>query len=398
MKLSVIFKWIGIAAILWPAFEASAAPKAANVPPVRHVFLIVLENESYGQTFGRNSLAPYLSKVLPAQGVLLQNFYGIGHNSLDNYIAMISGQAPNAATQNDCQSFTEFSGNKLDKDGQAIGSGCVYPANVKTIADQLARARLSWKEYAEDMGNDLAREASSCGHPPLNSIDNTQKAEAADQYATRHNPFVYFHSIIDSPVCKTNVVNFSGLQHDLESAATTANFVFITPNLCNDGHDGGRKKKTCADGRPGGLVSADAFLKQWVPIILKSPAFKQDGLLIITFDEADVDVRYDASKHAYLEKEGDASACCGEPAGPNIDSSQTVFGAPDEGPGIIGPGGGRIGAVLLSPFIKPGTVSVTPYNHYSLLRTLEDIFGLQHLGYAAQPELKTFGSDVFENK
>lgn len=395
MKLSVPLKWFSIAALLWPALEVSAA---SSLPPIHHVFLIVLENESYEQTFGAHSPAAYLAKDLPAQGALLQNYYGIGHNSLDNYVAMISGQAPNAATQNDCQSFTAFSGNTLDKDGQALGSGCVYPANVMTIADQLAQAHLTWKEYAEDMGNDQTRESSTCGHPPLNKTDNTQKAERVDQYATRHNPFVYFHSIIDNPICKTNVVNFSSLQQDLKSAVTTANFVFITPNLCNDGHDGGRKNKTCANGQPGGLVSANEFLKKWVPIITASPAFKQDGLLIITFDEADIYVRYDAAKHIYTEKKGDASACCEELPGPNINLTQTVFGAPDEGPGIIGPGGGRIGAVLLSPFIKAGTVSTTPYNHYSMLRTLEDLFGLQYLGYAAQPGLKGFGSDIFESK
>jgi len=74
----------------------------------------------------------------------------------------------------------------------------------------------------------------------------------------------------------------------------------------------------------------------------------------------------------------------------------TVFGStPDKGPGILGPGGGRIGAVLVSRFIKPGTVSKTAYNHYSLLKSIEDFFGLDHLGYAGQKDLKTFGKDVF---
>ena len=63
--------------------------------------------------------------------------------------------------------------------------------------------------------------------------------------------------------------------------------------------------------------------------------------------------------------------------------------------GWNGPGGGRIGAVLLSPFIAPGTVSDVPYNHYSLLRSVEDIFGLPHLGYAGVAGLKAFGADVY---
>jgi len=110
-------------------------------------------------------------------------------------------------------------------------------------------------------------------------------------------------------------------------------------------------------------------------LITQSPAFEQDGLLIITFDESDG------------EGPDGSSACCHEQPLPGVRYS----------PGFRGPGGGRIGAVLLSRFIKPGTVSSVPYNHYSLLRTVEDIFGLQHLGYAAEPDLQSFGADVFTN-
>ena len=67
-------------------------------------------------------------------------------------------------------------------------------------------------------------------------------------------------------------------------------------------------------------------------------------------------------------------------------------------PGAHGPGGGRIGAVLRSPFIKPGTVSYVPYNHYSMLRSIEDIFGLAHLGYAGQAGLASFGGDVYRHR
>ncbi len=64
-------------------------------------------------------------------------------------------------------------------------------------------------------------------------------------------------------------------------------------------------------------------------------------------------------------------------------------------PGITGPGGGRVGAVLISKFIRPGSVNDTPYNHYSLLRSIEDLFRLNHLGYAGQTGLVAFGSDVY---
>lgn len=346
-----------------PQARAASAGVAA-LPPVRHVFVLVLENESYQVTFGSASLAPYLATTLPRQGALLTRYYGIGHSSLDNYIAMISGQAPNPATQADCKTYVEFTPTgSPDPLGQVPGSGCVYPSTVKTVADQLTRAGLSWKGYMEDMGASARREASTCGHVAIGSRDGTRKASRSDEYADKHDPFVYFHSIIDDRAgCSRHVVNLANLAGDLRQIRTTPNFSYIVPGLCHDGHDA-----PCADGEPGGLVSADRFLRTWVPRIVQSPAFRQDGLLVITFDEG-----------------GDATACCGEtglPGGPL--------------PGKFGPGGGTVGAVLLSPFIAPGTVSRKPYNHYSLLRSIEDIFGLDHLGMARGAGLHDLGRDVF---
>ena len=338
---------------------------ALRLPGVRHVFVIVLENEPFEVTFGARSPAPYLAHELPGQGALLPNYYGVGHASLDNYIAMISGQAPNAATQGDCKVFSEFVRTRpgLDANGQVPGEGCVYPRDVRTLSDQLEAAGYTWKGYMEDMGADPAREARSCGHVPIGAADVTNHASEKDQYADKHDPFVYFHSIIDDPArCATHVVNLETLEDDLQRVDSTPNFSYITPNLCHDGHDA-----PCKNGEPGGLVSADGFLHDWVPRILASPAYKQDGLLVITFDEGT-----------------DATACCGE---------QPLPGGPQ--PGGYGPGGGRIGAVLLSPMIAPGTVSNVDYNHYSFLRSMEDIFALPHLGYAAAPQVRSFGKDVF---
>jgi hypothetical protein len=371
----------------------AAGDAAPAGPKPGHVFIIVLENEGYDVTFGAKSPAAYL-KGLARQGALLPNYYGIGHNSLDNYIAMVSGQAPNPATQADCHRFVDFAATGMTKDGQAIGTGCVYPSNVLTIAGQLEAKGLTWKGYMEDMGNHADRESATCGHPDIGQPDGTQKAVDGDQYASRHDPFVYFHSIIDLPTCTAHVINLSALTSDLQDEGTTPNYAFITPNLCHDGHDGTEGDMTCVDGKPGGLVAADQFLADTVPKILASPAYRHDGLLIITFDEADT---------------GDASACCHEPRGPNIPPGAMLvyenpppkppYKTPDKGPGIKGPGGarggGRVGAVLVSPFIKPGTVSMTAYNHYALLGSIEDFFDLGYLGYAGQKGLKKFGKDVF---
>jgi hypothetical protein len=341
----------------------------APLPPAHHVILLMLENESFDRTFGEQTPARYLALTLPSQGVMLRQYYGIGHASLDNYVALVSGQAPNEATQGDCKIFGEFKliQPRLDANGQAIGTGCVYPTTVKTLGDQLEAAHLTWKGYMEDLGNDAHRESAACGHPVIGDTDQTRHKEPRDQYATKHNPFYYFHSLIDDRSrCTAHVVNLTRLTADLASVKTTPNYIFITPNLCDDGHDA-----PCVDSAPGGLIQADHFLRHWVPVITQSPAFKADGVLIITFDEG-------------LDDE----ACCNEQGLPG----QT------HPPGFGGPGGGRVGAVILSKFVKPGTVSDVPYNHYSLLRWVEDVFHLDHLGYAAQPGLVPFGPDIFTQR
>jgi phosphatidylinositol-3-phosphatase len=247
----------------------------------------------------------------------------------------------------------------------------VYPKDVWTIGNQLTAAHLTWKAYMEDMGNDPSREASVCGHVPIGAVDITDNEEPEDLYAARHNPFVWFHSIIDGAECN-NVVSLIPLETDLQSVATTPNYSFISPNVCHDGHDA-----PCITGEPGGLVSANLWLKSWIPLILNSPAFKQDGLLIITSDEA--------------EGSNGSVACCGEQPGPN-----------EALPGGNGPGGGDVGAVAISKFITPGGFDDTQYNHYSLLRSVFNIFQLQKhgqtpLGYSNAPGLPSFGADVFTN-
>jgi hypothetical protein len=358
-------------AACWVAAPASQAATRAPQPPIGHVFIVMLENENADSTFAPDSSAPYLSQTLPSQGAFLPQYYGVTHLSLGNYIALVSGQGSNPQTQADCMGFTDFVGAAIGPDGQALGQGCVYPTTVQTVAGQLAARGLTWKGYMEDMGNDPGRESGLCGHPPLNGRDNTQTASSADQYAARHNPFVYFHSIIDDNYsCEQHDVPLTQLPNDLAKARTTANFSFVTPNLCHDGHDA-----PCANGEPGGLVSADAWLREWVPRITGSAAFKRDGLLLVAFDEAEAQ-----------GATADASACCNEAQFPNT---------PNNGGPVAGRGGGRVGAVALSPFILPGTLTSHPYNHFSTLRTVEQLFGLPPLGYAGSPDPGSFGADVF---
>jgi len=397
------FRWLGLVSALGlvAATCLLAAPAVRAAPPgaaaagtsalsrIRHVWIIEEENESYGASFGNPSADPYLARTLVSKGALLRNYYGIGHDSLDNYVAEISGQAPDFQTGQDCEYFSrflQFGGEvfeKWTKYGQLSGDGCVYPRYVRTIASQLTATHLSWKSYNQDMGNDPKRDGTTatrhgpaCGHPGLGAIDKTDvTGPADDSYATRHNPFVYFQGIIGSQrYCDAHVVTLKPLGTDLASAATTPSYSWITPSTCADGHDTPR----CQNGTKGGFGPLDKFLRAWVPRIMASPAYQQGGLIMIVFDESGHD--------------RDATACCGEkdsvgyddPSHPNTNE-----------PGLWGPGGGRVGAVALSPFIKPGTRSSAAYNHYSLLKTTEMIFGLPLLGDARQPQVHSFGADVF---
>ncbi len=391
---------------------------------IKHVFVIVLENKNFSDTFGTSTQDPYLQNTLVPMGSLLTQYYGTGHVSLDNYISMISGQSPTADTTDDClPGFTGTVGNYNDVEqigkapyGQvAATGGCIYAKDVPTLPSQLTEAGLTWKGYMGDMGNDPSRESATCGHPVIGvGTDNTNVAEApsaavplGDAYATRHNPFMYFHSIIDSPSCDTHVVNLNNLPADLAREKTTPNYVFITPNLCDDGHDGsgtGAPGTTCANGGPGGLTSANAFLQTWVPKIMASPAYRKDGLIIITFDESsygqETVIVDPASGQETIEITFSAQSCCNQQPGPNLAGVRPGTFALVNTPKLVeklvinGYGGDQVGALLLSPFIKPGSQSDAAYNHYSLLRSLEDIFKLpKHIGFAADYTLDTIGND-----
>jgi phosphatidylinositol-3-phosphatase len=407
---------------------SSPSPVRAALAPgkIDHIFVIEFENEGYATTFGPNSPATYLNGILRKKGELLQNYYATGHDSLDNYISQVSGQAPTLDTQADC-SANGFAyanllpgtpdANQSTNPGQVDGTGCVYPAAVQTIANQLdskypvnkSTHVASWRGYDQDMGNTPSRDGgvadpsggTDCAHPAVGAPDTAEVATATDQYTTRHNPFVWFHSIIDNAAeCNANVVPLgqapnasSHLVQDLKSEKTTPRFAFITPNLCSDGHDGTCAGTNSTGTHVGGLTGADQFLQTWMPTILDSPAYKSGNtLVVITFDEADVD----SSDPTY------AAACCHEVPGPNTKAPGDASVSTDSAPG-----GGQIGALLLAAkYIAPGTIDTKgSYNHYSALRSYEDLLGITsggtdgegHLGFAAAKSLVPFGKDVFPN-
>ncbi|HEY4097368.1 MAG TPA: alkaline phosphatase family protein, partial [Baekduia sp.] len=350
---------------------------------------------------------------------------------LANEIALVSGQGPTPQTALNCPEYADIAPATIDKDGQVLGDGCVYPAATQTLGDQLSADGKSWKAYVEDIGNGPAPEATTCRHPALGTADAEQAPRPGDAYVTWRNPFVYFHSIVDDSACASDDTGLSQLSFDLTSAATTPSVSYIVPNRCHDGSD-----EPCVPGQPAGLAAADTFLKSTVEQIQRSPAYKDGGLIAITFDQAPA-----------TGDGADTTSCCTTVPFPNLPSTATpastavpsgtlpastatpapsdavpavptppaaTDGAPASttvpgttstpasgvlpGDGSL-PGGGRTGLLLLSPFVEPGTTNLADsYNHFSLLRSIEDLFGLDHLGYAADPALPAFDKVVYNVK
>ncbi len=594
---------------------------------IKHVWLIILENKSYDASFTGLNNNTYLWKTLPSQGVLLKNYHGTGHFSLDNYLSLVGGQAPITDNQADCPDYdaitgsVDYSGNlhsnpNYGQLASAAGpnaapgqNGCVYPASVPTLFNQLDEAHVTWKGYAQDLGNPDAsgptHDAGTqyCGAPYASpgatgstAQPNPGSANATDQYVPKHFPFPWFESILQSGDCTAqHIANLfdpvNGLYHDLQSEKTTPAFSWITPNNCSDAHDAVCHGNNLSGGfvspsipKPptnstGGLYAADLFLEHIIPEIEASPAYKDGGLIDVTFDEAFPPFTYTGNSFANSKDQAPnyssslISASAGEtlfgqsvayePTGPNVPLqtgangdelypgpgynsyidrpadcvAQTVPAQPagtcllggggtpasdfpartdpgataaartstitdspavadptasppapantgiqadDQGRAVtgtgipagsfVGPvtaapatatgasgtpggeaytasfelvdsggdavkttapvsgitlaadtaqtdplftatgetsGGGDTGSVLISQSIRPGTTSSVYYNHYSWLRTMEDMFGvassspgldgLGHIGYAAQPGLAPFGADVFND-
>jgi hypothetical protein len=420
--------------------SSSAGGGGTHLPPVKHVFLIVLADQAYAQTFSPESPAPYLSHTLEQRGELLERFYAVAHEELPDEIALISGLGPTPQTAADCPVFDDILPAIAGSDGQYNGQGCIYPRAAQTIGDQLTAKGLTWRVYAEGMGEDGGAGASkACSHPEFGAADPTSQMPLGDTFATFRDPFTYFDSVLHSPACAREDAGIEGLAGDLKRARSTPTLSYIVPDLCHDG-----RPTACAPGAPSGLPAAEVFLRRVVPEILASPGYRHGGLLIITSDQAP-----DVGEYA------ESSSCCMQPrlaaplaatpgATPTTTSPTTTTTAttnpattpatttpastvapasapaattpastvapasapaartPTSAPAatvppgdLPPPGGGQVGALLISPYVKPGTFDQEPFNDFSLLRTLENLFGLPPLGYAAMRGLSSLEASVF---
>jgi hypothetical protein len=320
MRLRTLTLLAGLALVVPLAAEAKTAPKPSRAVPVHRVFVYVMENTSFNDVLGSPD-APYLNSLVKRYA-LATDYTATGHASLDNYLAMTSGQPPNPATSGDCF----FYGSPL----------CLQ--DVPNIADQLEAKGRSWKGYMDSMPR-------PCAHTAENTVEQSQNG-----YSPRHNPFVYYRSIVDDPArCAKHVVPMTDLWRDL-ARKTAPDYAFLTPDTCHDGHDSG---PPCKEG--GGVKEADSFAKRTIPRIMADPAYRSGGLIVLTFDEGGV--------------VDDDTPISGESGGVDF--------------------GGRVFTLLVSPNVTPGAVLTDPYDHYALLKTVEDVFCLDYLGGAANPAVRS---------
>jgi hypothetical protein len=328
-----------------------------GLPEVKHVFVIMLGENGYQETFGKGSQSEYLRKELPAQGELLPNYFAVTAGELANQIALISGQGPTPETAAGCPTYADVTPGTESPDGQVEGNGCLYPATTKTLPGQMAEAGLKWRAYIEEPED--AAQQDGCATTP-------------------RNPFVYFHSIVDDPGCAETDVGLPQLTQDLQGNGNKfPALAYVVPNDCHKGDE-----EPCAEDTPTGLAASEEFLKAVVPTIQESFAYKDGGLIAITSAEAPQE-----------GENADSSGCCIAPDYPNTPEDESQ--ADSTGAVKETGGGGQVGALLLSPFVEAGTTSETYFNHFSLLATIEELFGLEKIGYAAEPAITGFDESIF---
>lgn len=336
-----------------PEETEETTPSAPEAGRIKHVFLISLVSSGYQAAFGKTgSQMPYLSGTLRPQGLLLTNYSVLSEAITPNGIAAISGQPPNKLTKEECPTYAAFpSTSKISSHGVVSGAGCVYPVETNTLAGELAAGGFTWTAFMEGMKSPTSGEPENCVYP---GAEEEEVVEPGG-YAARLNPFTHFHSLLDVGECSTGDVPITELKKDLKSEAKTPNFSYISPDLCSAGVTG-----QCPEGAPTGAAAADAWLAEVVPEITRSPAYKKDGLLIISFGGI--------NPPAPLAEGETAPAA---PANPL-----------------------KTGAVLLSKFITKNSTDAAPYSPYSLLRANEELFGLKGLAKANEKTTKTFAPEL----
>jgi hypothetical protein len=399
-------------AVPFNPFEEEGSPEEEPLPEIKHAFLIVLGENSYESTYGTTAEAPYLSRVLPGKGELIPNYYGVTGGVLANEIALLSGQGPTAETLVNCPNYTAITPGTVSETAEQVeGTGCVYGKEVKSLPTQLEEKGLTWRAYVEDMENGGAiGQPFRCRKPTLGAPDSMTPGPG-DQYANWRNPVVYFAAIAEGEECEKHDVGYELLTHDLQFKKATPALSLIFPNAC---HSGGELE--CEPGAPKGAQGITEELKTLVPAIMASPAYEEGGMILITSAQAP-----QAGDNA------DPSGCCLAPSYPNLVAAgiqpapTTPPSSTSETPAatteaaseleeeveptkyteesVLGTGGGgKVGLLMISPYVEAGKVEEFEYaNHFTLLKSLEKMFGVEPLGYATEETVPTLSPGLFRS-
>lgn len=278
-----------------PGASRASLPPTTSGPPTRtrfaHVFVVVMENESYQAALADPSIA-----ALARRYAYDTRSYGAAHPSLPNYLALTAGST--FGITSDCLSCFVASDN---------------------LGAQLSRHGVSWDAFFEDV-------SSPC-----------YLGTSYGLYAAKHNPFRYFHDMRASRALCSHLLPYPRLRAVLERPAAEApRFVWVTPNVCDDGH-------SCPESVAG------RWLAGFVREVTASRAWRDRSLLLVTWDEGSF---------------GDPSSVT--PAGRLLATG----------------GGGHLLTLVVSPLVRAHTVLRQQLSPYGLLATIEENFGLPLLGAA----------------
>ena len=279
--------------------NANSAKDTAGVPTYQHIFYIMMENHSYGQVIG-NANAPEINKLAQEYG-LATDYFGVTHPSEPNYVAAIAGSY--YGIQDDAAYTT-------------------HTINAPSLASQLDAKGLSWKSYQQSM-------------PYAGFMGTAFPTASIALYASKHNPFLNFASVQNSPSELAKIVPDTQLFVDL-LGGKAPNFSLIVPDQCHDMHgtsvcSNDVQNTQVADQYVGGMVSAIQHAGVWN---------EGNNAIVITWDENDFAT-------------DNPNGCC--------DAL---------------PGGGHVATIVITNHGPRHIQDNTPYNHYSLLQTIQDAFGL----------------------
>jgi hypothetical protein len=345
------------AAVLLPAVAVAHSPVSGKHAAVGRIFVIMLENHSQSTVIGDPN-APFITSLARTYGEAT-NYYGVTHPSQPNYVATITGQL-------DITRMNDVATNHY-----------AWP----NLVDQLESHGRTWGAYMDSL--------------PYAGYTGATAPGTTALYTNKHDPFVLMDDVLSSPARLAKIKPYTDLATDLNSRHAP-DFVWISPNQCNDMHGGvyapidGHAETPCPygsavdDANDAALKQkADAFVHTAVDTIRSSRAWTGNSVIFVLTDEAD----YGGSAYANQDLWSDVSGCCDSPGYGTAPALPAGYTFMDNGPGFTWDagqfGGGKVPAIVVTHNGARSITDATPYNHYSLLRTIEQAWGLGYLGYAA---------------